>query len=79
MRRGFIERIEEDNVYVVFENDVTEKFNINQFSSDIQEDMIVEIDMEDQIKVFPPSEELREEIKEITKRIFVSFKDRRKK
>lgn len=78
MQKGFIERIEDDNVYVMLEDETIILLNRRQFRQDISIDMVVEIDG-DNISVFPPSEELRKEIDKITKEIFVSFKDRKKK
>lgn len=78
MKKGFIERIEDDNVYVVFEDGKTELFLLNDFKTPIKIDMQVEID-NDEISVFAPSEKLQENIKRVTDKIFVPFKERKKR
>lgn len=78
MRKGFIERIEDDNVYVVFEDGQTELFHLNDFKTPVKIDMQVEID-NDEISVFAPSEKLQENIKRVTDKIFVPFKERKKR
>lgn len=75
--KGFIERIEEENVYVVFE-DETKVFHLSQFPSNVTIDMEVEL-LNGKIKVYPPDENISREIEKITDKIFVSFKDRIKK
>lgn len=78
MKKGFIERIEDDNVYIIYEDKTMELFKLDKFKQPIKIDMVVEVDGEN-INVFPPSEETKREINKITNKIFVSFKDRKKK
>lgn len=76
--RGFIERIEEDNVYVIFDDGSTKMFNRSDFTQEISIDMQVDY-QGGSLRVYPVDEALKEEINQITKKIFVSFKDRKKK
>lgn len=75
--KGFIERIEEENVYVVFEDDSRKVFHISEFSSPITLDMQIE-ELNGQLKVYPSDKKIKQEIDELTNKIFVSFKDKKK-
>lgn len=78
MRKGFIERIEDNNVYVVFQDGETELFHLDDFKTPIKIDMQVKITNEE-ITVFPPSAKLQENIKKVTNKIFVPFNERKKR
>lgn len=77
MKKGFIEMIEDGQVTVIYDDFSKEIFDEKLFPANITIDMNVTIQDGKIIDVTPPSEELRQKIEEITKKIFVPFNERK--
>lgn len=71
MKEGFIERIEGNNVYVVFDDEV-KVFSKEDFPDDIALDMRIVI-KKGKMTIKKPSQKLKKEIDEITDELFVPF------
>lgn len=78
-KHGFIEMIEEGQVVIIYDDFTKQLFDRSFFPDDIQIDMNVVIENGQLIEVSPPSDALKQEIKELTEKLFVPFKERKKK
>ena len=79
MKKGFIEMIEHASVVIIYDDRSKDVFPIDLFPQDVKIDMQVCVENGRILEVLPPSEELKKEIDELTSKLFVSFKDRKKK
>ncbi|MDD4211839.1 MAG: hypothetical protein PHY42_00350 [Bacilli bacterium] len=79
MKKGFIEMIENRSVIIIYDDRSKDVFPIDLFPQDVKIDMRVCVENGRILDVLPPSKELKKEIDELTSKLFVSFKDRKKK
>lgn len=79
MKKGFIEMIEYGTVTVLYPDGAKDFLPIDIFPENVHIDMEVTMEAGKLLKIEEPSEELKQEINTLTKKLFVSFKDRKKK
>lgn len=78
MKKGFIERIENGNVYVVFDKDDFVILREDDFNGKIEIDYVVLYDNK-VLKVLKEDQEIKKKIDDITKEIFTSVNIKRRK
>jgi hypothetical protein len=79
MKKGFIEMIEYGTVTILYPDGSKDFLPIDIFPQGVHIDMEVTIEAGKLIKIEEPSPELKQEINALAKKLFVSFKDRKKK
>ncbi|MFA6627448.1 MAG: hypothetical protein WCQ80_00460 [Bacilli bacterium] len=79
MKKGFVEMIENNSVIVIYDDRTKDVFPMDVFPENVKIDMQVTVENGQIIELLPPSDALKKEIDELTSKLFVSFKDRKKK